>query len=176
MKKVKKIAISGILTALSVVIMSPGSLVESLDMTLAAIAGFCTLFASIELKKPYPQLIFASTSLLALLLLPNKYGALVYIFIYGYYPIIKFKLDALKISKPLIFAVKFVIFAAAVAATELCALFVLGLPKDESLGKFTFILLIAAFEFSLFIYDALLRILTYRYFASWRNKIEKFLK
>jgi len=85
----KKIALSAILTSLSVVFLTIGSFIEILDLTSATIAGFAIILAVIEIGGFYPYLIYLSTSTLALLLIPNKLPALIFLCFCGFYPIFK---------------------------------------------------------------------------------------
>lgn len=84
----KKIVLSAILAALSVAVMYIGCLTP-LDYTAIAIASIAIVFAVIEMNGKYPFLIYAVTSILALLLLPNKSSALIYTMFFGFYPLCK---------------------------------------------------------------------------------------
>ena len=64
-----------------------GSMVEVLDISMAVIASLICVFAVIEYGKGYPWLIFSVTAILSLLLLPNKFPAVVYGCFMGFYPI-----------------------------------------------------------------------------------------
>ena len=88
-KKTKSIAFSAILSALSVSFLYLGSVIEVLDLSTAALTSFLVVFAVIELGGAYPYLIWACTSAISLLLLPNKLPALLYLFFAGIYPILK---------------------------------------------------------------------------------------
>jgi len=85
----KKIALSAILSSLGVVFLSIGSLIDVLDLSSAAIAGFVIVIAVIELRGRYPVMMYFVISLLSVLVLPNKYPALFFIFFGGFYPIFK---------------------------------------------------------------------------------------
>lgn len=174
MKKVKKTALAGILTALSVVILSLGSIIETLDMTVAAIASFVIMLAVFELGSYFPVLIYVAVSVLSFLLLPNKYGVLIYCFFYGFYPMVKTRLEA-KISKrSLRFPAKLAIFAASQTAAELLWLFIFtnGIMENSAfLIAATLILALvtfAVFDFALTYFSAV-------YKLKWRNYIKKFL-
>lgn len=92
-RKTKCISFCALVSALSVALLWGGSVFEVLDLSLAAIASFGTVIAVIELGGPYPYLIWACTSALSLILLPNKFPALVYLLFAGIYPIIKAKFE-----------------------------------------------------------------------------------
>ena len=76
MKKTKKIALSAILAALGVIILYLGALVDVLDLSVAILASFLILFCTAELGYSTALSVWLVTSLLSLLLLPNKAPAL----------------------------------------------------------------------------------------------------
>ena len=85
----KKLALSAVLSAMGVVFLTAGSLIEVLDLSAAAIAGFAIVIAVIELQGYYPVLMYFAISILSVLILPNKYPAVFFIFFGGFYPIFK---------------------------------------------------------------------------------------
>ncbi len=91
--QVKYLTVSAMLSALGVVMLGLGSLVEVLDLTFAVIASLLTVYAVIEIGGAYPWLIWIVTSTVALLLLPLKTPVLFYALLTGYYPILKQKIE-----------------------------------------------------------------------------------
>ena len=89
MKKTKKIALAAILSALGVIILLLGSIITVLDLTMVAIASLLIYLAVIEIGGGYPDAIWLITGILSLLLLPDKFGALLYLLFGGIYPILK---------------------------------------------------------------------------------------
>ena len=89
MKQTKKLALAAILSALGVVILLLGSIITVLDLTAVAVASFLIMLAVIELGGAYPYLIWLVTGVLAVLLLPDKFGAALYLGFGGIYPIFK---------------------------------------------------------------------------------------
>lgn len=98
MKKNKKLAAAAILSALGVVILLLGSIITVLDLTMVAVASFLIILAVIEIGGAFPYLIWLVTGVLSLLLLPDKFGALIYLFFGGVYPIFKAKIERLHIA------------------------------------------------------------------------------
>ena len=77
----KKLAVCSMLCALGVIMLSLGSLVDVLDITMAVVASLFCIFAVIEYGGSAPWMIYISTSLLALILAPMpKTAAFLYIF------------------------------------------------------------------------------------------------
>ncbi len=82
------LTLSALLAALGVVLLGLGSLFETLDLSMAALASFFCIYAVIEMRGGYPWMIWAVTTGLAFLILPQKTPALFYLFL-GHYPMIK---------------------------------------------------------------------------------------
>ena len=91
--QVKYLTVSAMLSALGVVMLGLGSLVEVLDLTFSVIASLLIVYAVIEIGGAYPWLIWIVTSTVALLLLPLKTPVLFYALLTGYYPILKQKIE-----------------------------------------------------------------------------------
>lgn len=83
------------LTALGVILLGLGSLLNTLDLTAAALASILCVYAVIEMGGAYPWMIWGVTAFLSILLLPQKTAGIFYLFI-GLYPIVKEKLERLR--------------------------------------------------------------------------------
>lgn len=94
--KTRILALCSLFSALGVIILYMGALIEVIDLTMAVVASLLVILAVIEFGGAYPWLIYAVTSLLSFLLLPNKFVVLVYVAFAGFYPILKSKLERLK--------------------------------------------------------------------------------
>ena len=84
----KKLLISAILSAASVAVMYIGCLTP-LDYTAIAMTSMAVVLAVIELNGKYPILIYVVTSILSIIILPNKASAVLYAMFFGFYPILK---------------------------------------------------------------------------------------
>lgn len=87
--RTKKLAVSAMLSALGIVLLYLGSATNILDLTSVAIASLLIFFAVMEMGTPYQYLIYGVTSLLAVLLLPDKTAAVTYLLFGGIYPVFK---------------------------------------------------------------------------------------
>lgn len=85
----KKIAFASVMCAMNVVILFLGSIIETLDMSTAAIASFVTVICMLEVGTVYSVTVYAATSTLAFFMLPNKTVVLIYALFFGFYPILK---------------------------------------------------------------------------------------
>ena len=138
-KKTKAISFAAILSALSVALLYLGSVIEVLDLSTAAFASFLVVFAVIEMGGAYPYLIWACTSALSLLLLPNKFPALIYFIFAGIYPILKAHFERLRplFSWPL----KISAFALMMICAYLAARFVFVIPEISAAFDVIFVAL-----------------------------------
>ena len=169
-KATRRLAVSAVISALGVVLLFLGSLIQVLDLSMAAIVSVLVVFAVIEIRGPYPFLIYTVTSVLALLLLPVKTPALIYALFAGYYPILKGVLEG-HLSKPLAWALKVLVFCVGAAAAVLVAAKVLLVDLTWAFANWwIFLLLIPVFV----IYDIALTRLISGYLNRWRTRF-KFL-
>ncbi len=165
-KETGRLTAAAVLTALSVVVLAVGSIIEVLDLSMAAIASLAVVFAVIELRGKYPYLVFAATSVLAILLLPGKTPALFYALFAGYYPLLKLVFEK-HFSRPVSWVFKILSFLVAAALIVFLAIKLLTIsPLPPLPSPFMYVavgvLLVAVFV----IYDiALTRLIT---FYLWR--------
>ncbi len=103
--------VCAMLSALGVVLLFAGSLIEVMDISMAVIASLLCVFTVIEYGKAAPWLVFAVTGTLSLILLPVKTPAVMYVCFFGYYPILKEKLE--KMRRGICWLLKELIFHAA---------------------------------------------------------------
>ena len=92
-KSTKRLTICAMLSALGVVLLYIGSLVEALDLSAAVLASLACIIAVIEYGKGAPWAIYGVTSVLSLILLPVKTPAAFYVIFFGFYPILKEKIE-----------------------------------------------------------------------------------
>lgn len=166
MKKTRKIAIAAILSALSVVILLLGSIITVLDMTAVALASLLIMLAVIEIGGAYPYLIWLVSGVLSLLLLPDKFGAVLYFAFGGIYPIFKAMFERLHYI--VTWVLKFSCFNVMLIIMIIVIKFVLGLP-DTGLG-FT-LPVFALCNFTFFVYDIATTQLVTLYLVKFRKML-----
>ncbi len=86
---VRKLTLSSILASLQIVMLYFASMFSILDLTLAGATVFVTMFAVSEIKGKWCYGIYLTVSILAIVLLPVKFSAVVYGLFFGWYPIFK---------------------------------------------------------------------------------------
>lgn len=170
----KKTVIAGVLAALSVIILYLGGIIEVLDLTMSAVTSLLVVVIVIEMGYSYAWLTYAATSILSLLMLPQKTPAIFYACFMGFYPIIKSYIERIN-SALLRWIIK---LAVGNAALIFMFLFIKLFVPDEFEGgallTFTYILGILAF----IMYDIAVSKLISLYFAKIRDRIKiyKYLK
>ena len=162
--RTKKLAFSAIVTALSVVFLYVGALLELLDVTAAALASFCVLWVTVEFGKRWALAVYAASSILALLLLPTKLPAVLYVGLFGYYPPLKAFYEQ-KLHGALVWAAKLATTNAAV----LCMILVARYVAANAL--WFEILLLVTFNLVFVLYDRAITRLMRAYVLVWRKRL-----
>ena len=177
MKKQKKrsiakdIAFSAILCALGTVLLFLGSILEIIDITMAALASFLIVISMIEIGGYMPYLVFGCTSVLSFLLLPNKSAALFYVLFFGFYPILKRFLEK---PKPFFsWVIKLVFFNISLCIYYILAKFVI----ITDLGNME-ILMFFLMNFIFVTFDIALTLFVTAYVRKYRKvlRLDKFFK
>ena len=172
MKPTKKIAIASIFSALGVVVVWLGSIIEVLDLSAVALASFAIAFAHIELKGYYPYLIYFTTAALLLLVMPIKAATLMYVCFGGVYPTVK--LFAERAIKPMCVLIKGCSFLLLMGLGAL-GMHLIGDPFLSMGGWYLFGLGALAFV-TLVLYDYALTVVISFYTFRLRKKIQKYLR
>ena len=167
-KKTKYLVVSAMLSALGVVIMMLGSVIEVLDLSTAVIASLLCIWAVIEIGGAYPWLIWSVTSVLSFLLLPQKTPVVFYALFAGYYPMLKEKLER-KFAPVIALPIKLVIFHAALLLMYSALRLFIPSALDDLVGLWitvgVYLLSIVAF----LVYDYALTKLISGYVFRWRK-------
>ena len=169
-----RIVVTGVLVALSVIILYLGCAIEVLDLTMSAIVSLLVVVIVIEMGYKYAWFAYLATSVLSLLLLPQKSPAIFYTCFMGFYPIIKSHIERIN-SALLRWVIKLI--TGNVALVAMFLLLSLFVPDEFDGGIMlvaTYILGLVAFV----MYDVALTKLITLYFARIRGRIKiyKFLK
>ena len=81
------------LAALGVIFLWLGSIISVMDISMAVLASLLCIFAVIEYGGGAPWMVFLATGLLSVILLPQKAPAMMYLLFFGYYPILKERME-----------------------------------------------------------------------------------
>ncbi len=165
-KSIKKLTLSSILSALITVLIIIGSVIELLDITVAAVCSLVVYISMYECKGKYPYLVYSVSSILCLIFASMTTATLYYVAFFGYYPILRYSLRNLSSKlRKLICALIFNIIMAVLMLT-FKALF--GL-QGEPYGIYFALLLTVNIFF--FCFDRLLDLFYIIYIKYIRSKI-----
>ena len=180
-KKTKSLAISGLLSALGVVILYIGSLLQVMSLATIFVASFLVVIAVLELKSPWHFLIWIVTSLIALLIMPNKFDAFEYAVFGGLYPILKYYYE--KLSRNIANVLKIASFNAIFVVVAWAFIWLVGLnegivlPFIGAVNPFAYMAVLAVLGNIVFvIYDVLLTRFIIIYENNYRKRLKRIFK
>ena len=131
MKHTSKVALCGILAALSLILMVMTA-IPIATYALPAMAGAVLIPVVMEAGVKWGWLAYAAVALLSLLVAPDPEAKVLFITFFGYYPIAKSLLEKMK-KRWLEWIVKLVIFNGTMLGSYLLTIFVFHLPTDFEL-------------------------------------------
>ena len=126
-----RIAFCGISAALGVVLMMITSLIPVGTYALPCFAGILLLAVLIEYGAKWAAGVFLTVSVLSVFLAGDKEAVLYYIAFFGYYPIIKCKIESKLKSKVVQYIVKFVVFNIAAVGSFYIGMWLLSIPNED---------------------------------------------
>ena len=163
----QKIALCGMLGALSVVLLLVGCALQ--------IGTYAAPMLAEEYGPRYALTLYVCVSILAVLFVPETELALFYVLVMGYYPVLRVRLNRIK-SKVLRWILKFAIFNAATVVVYLLLFALLGpAVLDELLADGTAMLvaLLAAGNLCFWLCDRALAALTRYYHLALKPRLKK---
>ncbi len=134
-KKSYRMALCGILTALSVVFLMLVPVLPIMLYCAPVLSGLCAAIAAEEFGVRYSLGVYTASSVLSLLLAADKEAVLVYVLLSGLYPVIRLTVNGerykvFKKTAPRI-AVKLLLINAGLFAYYFSAVYLFGIPKDS---------------------------------------------
>lgn len=172
----QKIALCGVLGALSVVLLLVGAALQVGTYAAPMVAAFLLIPVLDEYGPKYALLLYATVSILSILLVPELELSFFYVFVIGYYPVLRVGLMRIK-NTLLRWFIKFAVFNGATVLTYAVLFALLG-PAilDELLadGVPMLLALLAVGNLSFWLCDRALASLT-RYYRVVLKKKLKFL-
>lgn len=175
MKNSKVIAYSGVATALSVVMLFLGSIFWVLGYTMPLVASLVMIILLDSISQKSALLTFVSTSVISFILLNDKECVLLYVLFFGYYPLIRDKINDIK-PKFLSYLLKFVTFNAAMVLAQILCVYVFGIPFDDMLGKWGIVVFVLCLNLVFVVFDKLYTLLLRLYRIKLKKKVEKYIK
>lgn len=175
MKNAKRTALSGVLSALSVVLLYLGAVVWLFSYVSPLLCSFIIWFLLQTAGKRSALLSYVAVSILALVLTPDKETGLIYAMFFGYYPIIKAPIEKIKL-KFLCVLTKFALFNVTMVLAQLALIYVFGIPFDNTLGRWGVVLLLVCANIVFLIYELLFVRLMLLYQSKFEKRIKSFLR
>lgn len=177
MKNSMKVALCGILTALSAVVMFLSGVIPAATVALPALAGCLLIPVVAELGMAWGFGSYAACGLLSLLLVPDREAVLLYLLFFGYYPVLFALLGKIP-NRALRYGVKLVLFNCAVFADTALTVFVLGIPWENIpfLGNATPVVLLLMANLVFVLYDRALGGLIFQYFSRLHGSVRRLLQ
>ena len=175
MKISAKIALSGVMTALSITLLYLGGIMWIFCYIMPQLCALLMIAVIDAADKKTAALVYAAVSIISIFAVSDKETVLTYIFFFGFYPIIRDNLMKIK-SKWLSLIVRFIIFNAGIIASQLILVYVFGIPFDEFLGRWGIVIMLLLANLIFIMFDRLYYALTFIYMKKIKPKIEKYIK
>lgn len=168
------VAFSGLICALSLVVLFLTGIVPFATYSLPCIAGFLLVTTMVECGDSWAWLSYVAISFLAIILTPDREAALMYVIFFGYYPMLKKYLERIP-SRLLEWTSKILLFIAAVTAGYFGAVYLLGmnylLKEANEFGRYSLLAMLGLGTIVFLLYDiALTRVISV-YILYLRKKI-----
>lgn len=181
MSTTKKLTLSAMMTALSVVLMIFGVLVQVLDLTVAALVSLVVAFVYIEVGAPFVHFVWLASSALTFIFFPTAPIWLEYFLIFGPYPILKGYIE--RAPRCVWMILKLAAFNLMILALFYLTELVFGVPlisPEESLfgisGSILVGIIWVIMNIAFVAYDMLITVMVRIYIHKYRDKIKRLLK
>lgn len=177
MKNTSSVAIGGILTAISVLIIYLSTILPYLELVIPAFAGSLLIIFLAEGNVKWSVLVYITVSILSFIVVPNKEAVLMYIFFFGYYLIVKYVLEK-KLNKKICLFIKLLIFNVSMIVSNVLLIYVFNIPFEEMerYGKYGVIILLILANIFFVIYDISLNKYIILYNVRFRKVFRKIFK
>ena len=176
MKRTQKLALGGIFSGLAVVLMFFSNFLPMLNIALPVFAGMVLIPLMIELNWKWTLTSYVVSSLLSLLLVRNLDSLILFIGLFGWYPILKGVLEGRKMNRGIEYLIKLVCFNAALAVCCALVFFLLGVTElfSQILAfQFGIVIFFVLMNLVFLLYDFCLRRVAQWYVGYVRPKIVK---
>ena len=151
-----RVALGGIVSALCLVTMFLAGVFPALYLLLPGIAGILLMIIAVEVNTAWAFLTYIAVSLLSLFITFDKEAALIFIMLFGHYPILRFYIQ--KIPLRLIrLLIKLFIFNVCIIGYFYVTVYILGLDdlleEFDDFGKYGAYILLGITNFIFLVYD-----------------------
>ena len=174
MRQAKKVTLSAMLSALGTVLLLVGAFVDVLDLSMCAIASLCVVFIYIEVGSPYTWLVWLTTSLLTFIFSPGKTVWMLYLLIFGVYPLLKAYIE--RLPKMFWLTVKLAYINAIIWVMIFILTYLFKLPFVESDKMWIKIGVYLLMNVAFVAYDMFITVMVRVYLAKLRPRFKNLLK
>jgi len=177
MKQSSKCAIGGIVAALSLVLMISVAVIPFLTYALPALAGALIIFIVVEIDKKWAFGVYATVAILGMILVPDKEVAVMYLALFGYYPIFKALIES-KFPIVIEWIIKVLAFVLTMAGSYYLMMKFMGVTIDETeeWGVMAYPILLGMGTFAFVIYDIALTKMISLYIHKWQKHFKRYFK
>lgn len=172
----RRIALAGVFGALSLTFMLAGGILPLATFAAPAIAGILIMPVAIEFGRKTGWLLYAAIGLLSLLLVSDREMSLIFVFFFGFYPLLKTNLERLRTQAARRLA-KLAVFNLCVVGMYALVLLVFPIPaiagEFAEMGLAPAGVLLALGNVTFAIYDAAVARLVSLYCARLRPRLMK---
>lgn len=176
MKNASRLAVCGITTALSVVLMFLGGISFVFAYVMPMLVGLFMIMIKRTFGSASAWITYAATAVLSFILVADKECMLMYVMFFGFYPIIYESINKVK-NTILRIALKLIIFNGLISAVQLILVYVFGIPfLEEGEGVWLISAFVLLMNFLFLFYDRILVSLTKLYEMKVEPKIKKYFK
>lgn len=172
-KKSTQVALGGLAAALCLLLMFLTGIFPFATYALPALAGMVLIAVVRENGYKAAVTVYAAVSLLSVFIVPDRQAAILFIAFFGYYPILKGKLE--RLAAAVRWALKLFFFNAAVVLGYLAIIYLFGidevLEEIGVLGEYSLLVLLLGGNVVFLVYDYALNNIEYLYLHWFRPKI-----
>ena len=151
-----RVALGGIVSALCLTAMFFAGIMPALYLLLPMVAGVLMMIIAVEVSTGWAWLTYIAVSLLSLFITFDKEASLIFIMLFGHYPIIRFRLNKVK-SRFLRNFIKLVVFNVCTLSYFFVTVYIFGLDQmlDEfdEIGRYGGYIMLAMCNFIFIMYD-----------------------
>lgn len=173
------VSLCGVMSGLALALMFILGMVPSFEYISPAMGGMLIWIIRKQLGVKYGMVSYLAVAFLGLLVVPNYEATMMFLFLLGYYPIIRECLQKIKI-KILQWIVKLAVYAIPSVGAYTILIYLLGmeylLEDANEFGKYGSMVLLGFGAFAFILYDIFLGILVPFYDKIIKPKIERRMK
>lgn len=156
-RKSSQVAIGGMASGLCLLLMFLTGMIPFSEYACPTFAGLVLIAVAEEMGRKTAFIVYGAASFLSLLLTPSKEAAVLFVFFFGYYPVLRAILTERVRPRVVRWVLKLLLFNAAIILGYLVVINVLGIPdileEFGSFGKYSALVLLAFGDVFFLVYD-----------------------